>query len=78
MKGQSGWDGKLRVERKAVLADAEALSDDASEASGVEPVQIEADEGKGKQDLVWSVTDCHMQIYLILSRPMPKYYALCA
>lgn len=43
----SGWDGKARVERKAVLANLEALSDPEYSDEDAPPVdQIEADEGK--------------------------------
>ena len=41
-----GWDGKLRVERRAVLANPGALSDDeASDEDALPPEQIAADEG---------------------------------
>ena len=43
----NGWDGKARVERRAVLANPEALSDpEYSEEEGPPLEQIEADEGR--------------------------------
>lgn len=43
---KSGWDGKLRVEKKAVLANPEALSDPEYSDEDAPPVQeIQADEG---------------------------------
>ena len=41
------WDGKLRVEKKAVVTNAEILSDPEYSDEDAPPVeQIEADEGK--------------------------------
>ena len=41
-----GWDGKLRVERKAIITNPEALSDpDYSDEQAPPVAQIEADEG---------------------------------
>lgn len=46
MKSSSGWDGKLRVEKSAVLANPEALEDpDYSDEDAPPPEQIDADEG---------------------------------
>jgi hypothetical protein len=46
MKNSSGWDGKLRVERNAVIANSEALEDpDYTDEDAPPPDQIEADEG---------------------------------
>ena len=43
---KSGWDGKLRVNKQAVLANPEALSDpDYSDEDAPPPEQIDADEG---------------------------------
>jgi protein phosphatase 1 regulatory subunit 7 len=43
---ESGWDGKLRIEKKAVLANPEALSDPEYSDEDAPPVeQIAADEG---------------------------------
>jgi hypothetical protein len=43
---KSGWDGKLRVNKQATLANPEALSDpDYSDEDAPPPEQIEADEG---------------------------------
>ncbi|KAK5127668.1 3'-5'-exoribonuclease, partial [Cryomyces antarcticus] len=45
-RSSSGWDGKLRVEKKATLANSEALSDPEYSDEDAPPVdQIEADEG---------------------------------
>lgn len=45
-KSKSGWDGKLRVNKQAVLANPEALSDpEYSDEDAPPPEQIEADEG---------------------------------
>lgn len=42
-----GWDGKLRVERKAVVTNAEVLSDPEYSDEDAPPVeQISADEGR--------------------------------
>jgi protein phosphatase 1 regulatory subunit 7 len=46
-RDSNGWDGKLRTEKKAVLANAEALSDSEFSDENAPPVeQIEADEGR--------------------------------
>lgn len=43
---KSGWDGKLRVEKKAVLSNPEALTDPEYSDEDAPPVdQIQADEG---------------------------------
>lgn len=43
---RSGWDGKLRVSKQAVLANPEALSDpEYSDEDAPPPEQIDADEG---------------------------------
>ena len=43
---KSGWDGKLRVNKQAVLANPEALSDpEYSDEDAPPPEQIDADEG---------------------------------
>ena len=45
-RNSKGWDGKLRVERTAVLANPEALSDpDYSDEDAPSVEQIDADEG---------------------------------
>ena len=45
---KSGWDGKLRVNKQATLANPEALSDpDYSDEDAPPPEQIDADEGTG-------------------------------
>lgn len=47
---KSGWDGKLRVNKQAVLANPEALSDpDYSDEDAPPPEQIDADEGTNKR-----------------------------
>lgn len=47
MKNKEGWDGKLRVEPKAVLANPEALEDsDYSDPEAPPAEEIHADEGK--------------------------------
>lgn len=46
-RDSSGWDGKLRIGKKAVLANPEALSDSDYSDKNAPPVdQIEADEGR--------------------------------
>lgn len=46
-RDSNGWDGKLRVEKKAVLANPEALSDSEYSDENAPPMeQIEADEGR--------------------------------
>ena len=43
---KSGWDGKLRVNKQAVITNSEALSDpEYSDDDAPPPEQIEADEG---------------------------------
>lgn len=45
-QSKSGWDGKLRVQKQATLANPEALSDPEYSDENAPPVeQIEADEG---------------------------------
>lgn len=45
-KSKSGWDGKLRVNKQAVLANPEALEDpDYSDDDAPPPEEIGADEG---------------------------------
>lgn len=47
MKDSSGWDGKLRVDRTAVITNPEALEDpDYSDPDAPPVEEIEADEGK--------------------------------
>lgn len=56
---KSGWDGKLRVNKQATLANPEALSDPDYSDEDAPPVdQIEADEGrlKRKVDFVPGLT----------------------
>lgn len=44
---KSGWDGKLRVNKQATLANPEALSDpEYSDEDATPPEEIDADEGK--------------------------------
>lgn len=46
-QGSKGWDGKLRVDRRAVITNAEILSDPEYSDEDAPPVeQIVADEGK--------------------------------
>lgn len=46
-RDSNGWDGKLRVEKKAVLANPEALTDPDHSDEDAPPVeQIDADEGE--------------------------------
>lgn len=46
-QSRSGWDGKLRVNKQAVLANPEALSDpEYSDEDAPPPEEIEADEGE--------------------------------
>jgi len=57
---KSGWDGKLRVNKQATLANPEALSDPDYSDEDAPPVeQIDADEGE-ERDIVGLVngTDC--------------------
>jgi len=54
-KDSRGWDGKLRVEKKAVLANPEALSDsDYSDENSPSVDQIEADEGRSRCQSGWT------------------------
>ena len=47
MKNKEGWDGKLRVEPKAVITNPEALEDsDYSDPEAPPVEEIDADEGK--------------------------------
>lgn len=47
LQDSNGWDGKLRVERRAVVTNAEILSDPEYSDEDAPPVeQIVADEGK--------------------------------
>ncbi|TKA68903.1 hypothetical protein B0A49_03997 [Cryomyces minteri] len=58
-RSSSGWDGKLRVDKKATLANPEALSDPEYSDEDAPPVdQIEADEGVcyGELDSSWELT----------------------
>lgn len=51
---RQGWDGKLRVEKKAVVADADALSDPEHSDEDAPPVdEISADEGTADFSPVW-------------------------
>lgn len=46
LRNSQGWDGKLRKEKKAVVANAEILSDPEHSDEDAPPVeQIDADEG---------------------------------
>ena len=46
-RNAEGWDGKLRVERKAVITNQEALTDpDYSDEDAPSPELIEADDGE--------------------------------
>ena len=46
-QSKSGWDGKLRVNKQAVIANPEALSDpEYSDEDAPPPEQIDADEGR--------------------------------
>ena len=48
---KSGWDGKLRVNKQATLANPEALSDPDYSDEDAPPVdQIEADEGRAHNE----------------------------
>jgi len=47
MKNKEGWDGKLRIEPKAVITNPEALEDSDYSDPDAPPVEeIDADEGK--------------------------------
>lgn len=47
LRDSQGWDGKLRLDKKAVVTNAEILSDPEYSDDEAPPVdQIEADEGK--------------------------------
>ena len=51
-KSKTGWDGKLRVNKQAVLANPEALSDpEYSDEDAPPPEQIDADEGVCPQEI---------------------------
>lgn len=50
MKNKEGWDGKLRVEPKAVITNPEALEDsDYSDPEAPPVEEIDADEGKTRE-----------------------------
>ena len=55
--GSHGWDGKLRVEKKAIITNPESLSDPEYSDEDAPPVeQIDADEGtSGKR--IWETAD---------------------
>ena len=47
LRDSKGWDGKLRVGKRAVITNAEAFSDPENSDEDIPPVQqLEADEGK--------------------------------
>lgn len=47
MKNKEGWDGKLRIEPKAIITNPEALEDSDYSDPDAPPVEeIDADEGK--------------------------------
>lgn len=55
-RDNNGWDGKLRLEKKAVVANAEILSDTEFSDEEAPPVeQIDRDEGIQIELLPWSV-----------------------
>ncbi len=55
LKNSKGWDGKLRVDRRAVVTDAEYLSDPEYSDEDAPPVdQINADEGRSYLLSQWS------------------------
>lgn len=47
-RNRDGWDGKLRVDKKAVIANPNALSDPESDEDAPPVEQIEADEGAAR------------------------------
>lgn len=54
LRDRQGWDGKLRVEKKAVVANADALSDPEFSDEDAPPVDsISADEGMAGFSPVW-------------------------
>ena len=54
MQSASGWDGKLRVDKQAIITNPEALSDPEYSDVDAPPVeQIAADEGKSLWDLLF-------------------------
>lgn len=71
-RDSKGWDGKLRVDKKAVLANPEALTDpEYSDEDAPPPEQIEADEDLLAEEdpdtdvrLSWMHTEAH-QLVLI-------------
>ena len=51
-RDSNGWDGKLQVDRRAVISNPEALSDPDYSDEDAPPVeQIDADEGKSREKL---------------------------
>lgn len=59
MKNQQGWDGKLRVEPKAVITNPEALEDSDYSDPEAPPVdEIDADEGKARGKLSLTSGSC--------------------
>ena len=50
LRDSNGWDGKLRVDRRAVISNPEALSDPDYSDEDAPPVeQIDADEGRSRE-----------------------------
>lgn len=67
MKNSEGWDGKMRVEPKAVITNPEALEDSDYSDPDAPPVEeIEADEGTNPAERLQAV--CSELICLSLSR----------
>ena len=57
-RDSKGWDGKLRIEKRAVVTNAEALSDPDHSDEDAPPVeQIAADEGSANEKLTVSYSD---------------------
>jgi hypothetical protein len=75
-RDSKGWDGKLRVDKKAVLANPEALSDpENSEDEGPPREEIEADEGERLPVLKMYLTDSAPQTFWTIIRSTPRYFA---
>lgn len=79
MQDSKGWDGKLRVDRRAVVTNAEILSDPEYSDEDAPPVeQIDADEGGlisafSVLPLTWQGQTCWKTMNLILTYVGEKF-----
>lgn len=57
LRDRQGWDGKLRMNKKAIITNAEILSDpEFSDGDGPPVEQIVADEGKRLRDALGTLS----------------------